>query len=1042
MPARIGFPVDLGGGLPVTADNVTRFFKHTEKDTPRGFFPVGASRVWHGGVHLYAADSTPVYAVFEGHVVAARLNPDPEKSKGEFGGTNFIVVRHELRGSAVNSFNPGDPFKSTETYRFFSIYMHLGSIDLSLTNPALARIGWLTKPLPGDISNAVGRGGANKKEDVKLVQGLLLRAGLNPGIADGFIGPKTLGAIESFQSQYLFSNPDGRIDPGGGSWKMLQTLASGEPGKDGFDEELLKTLQAGNLALVDRPIRGGQQLWVMGPDGGEAKARVLHWEIISGDNLLKGLKEVNDEAPYDADVMKILPLLPGIDWKPTSPPTAEEVAKFYSSSPGAAKLRDVAVRFPSEWSGDAAAICEALKGHFYTVGLADKLKPYLWYKPDALAAAGLPPPLHWHYNPIRFLEQLQSGQLLRTLPPPKPAEPVPSGGGGADEPDAPSPSPGPVTPPVDPAKLDDVVLLYDAKTDLVYAIEKAEYEHLLAANAKLREKKEALQHAMAAAEDKGMDQRLNAVTPQIDDLLKLTVAGGTTTSKVPNLGTQKIKEEMVTELWAMGPNGGKRPIYVGPDPTKRMRDKALATKPMKQIVRAAKSEKSNHLADIKFEIIDADMKKKYPWLQGGGSLLDFIDSANPGVVARIFGGVTGMDAFFEKYPQIFRKGLQGAWESEGGNLDASVEARLLRWSYETSLAATFSPSKGKAEFKGKLGGSVDLIRGKAEANAYIVKDGFPIPLSEGGELKFRFHFKGEVSGSVGAAAELSGGTAVSWKPQSGGFYGARADAGLELFVGAQVTGKLTAGIEWFNESKWNPLAEASVSGMAIAGAALTAKFYLDFNASTGKFEIYVKAQIALKLGVGMDYAMQIHAFELAKFLYTLMVKADWGKITELSFDAFIKASQMLAASAIEGIMAPANLTYALLSSFGGWWESQDKINQLANNIVSGHAGVLLQYGTPESKGMTIYQLCQRSGWLPDETAETAALKVLKSTKSKAEAEAVLKSIDPKGRDPKASLGERAVARTTERGYQIMSSLVDWSEQDQLDAFMNQYGFKK
>ncbi|MEZ4472446.1 MAG: hypothetical protein R3F60_16955 [bacterium] len=410
-------------------------------------------------------------------------------------------------------------------------------------------------------------------------------------------------------------------------------------------------------------------------------------------------------------------------------------------------------------------------------------------------------------------------------------------------------------------------------------------------------------------------------------------------------------------------------------------------------------------------------------------------------MARIFGGVTGMDALFEKFPTIFRKGAMGSWESKDGNLDVSGEARLLRWGYETQLGAVFSPKKGKAEIKGALGGSIDLIRGKAEANAYVVKDGFPIPLTEGGELKFRFHFKGEISGSVGLAAELSAAGAVSWKPDDDGFYGARAEAGLELFAGAQATGKVSAGIEWFNENKWNPLAEATAGATGIAGVALVAKFYMDFNATTGKFEIYLKAQLAVKLGVGISYGFQIHAFELAKFLWTLLTKADWGKLAEMSFDAFIAASQMLVASAMDGITAPAKMAYSLVKSFGNWWDDQDRITQLADNIINGRATMLLNYGTPESKGMTIYRLTQAS-WMWDEKAEEASIKVLKSGKSKKEVEAILKSIDPKGRDPKAPLGERAVARTTERGYQLMSALVDWGEQDQLDAILDGYGIKR
>ncbi|MEZ4464740.1 MAG: hypothetical protein R3F43_09620 [bacterium] len=116
---------------------------------------------------------------------------------------------------------------------------------------------------------------------------------------------------------------------------------------------------------------------------------------------------------------------------------------------------------------------------------------------------------------------------------------------------------------------------------------------------------------------------------------------------------------------------------------------------MKQLVRAAKSEKSNHIADIKFDIIDDDMKKKYPWLQGGGSLLDFIDSANPGVVARIFGGVTGMDALFEKFPTIFRKGAMGSWESKDGNLDVSGERGCCGGATRPSSAPSSAPRRAR-----------------------------------------------------------------------------------------------------------------------------------------------------------------------------------------------------------------------------------------------------------------------------------------------------------------------------------------------------------
>ena len=70
---RISFPVDLGKGREVTDEVAEQYFQHVEKDVARGFFPLGHNTVWHGGVHVYGGENTPVYAMFDGTVVAAYL---------------------------------------------------------------------------------------------------------------------------------------------------------------------------------------------------------------------------------------------------------------------------------------------------------------------------------------------------------------------------------------------------------------------------------------------------------------------------------------------------------------------------------------------------------------------------------------------------------------------------------------------------------------------------------------------------------------------------------------------------------------------------------------------------------------------------------------------------------------------------------------------------------------------------------------------------------------------------------------------------------
>ncbi len=71
------------------------------------------------------------------------------------------------------------------------------------------------------ISAAVGKGGANIPAEVELVQRLLNQK-LNLTLStDGKIGAKTQAAIEQFQKAIFNGWADGKIDPGGNTWKQL-----------------------------------------------------------------------------------------------------------------------------------------------------------------------------------------------------------------------------------------------------------------------------------------------------------------------------------------------------------------------------------------------------------------------------------------------------------------------------------------------------------------------------------------------------------------------------------------------------------------------------------------------------------------------------------------------------------------------------------------------------------------------------------------------------------------------------------------------------
>jgi len=71
-----------------------------------------------------------------------------------------------------------------------------------------------------DISGSVGEGGKNFTPDVVKVQNLLLARKFRIGRPDGVCGERTKAAIKIFQGGFL-NKPDGRVDPGGVTWRHL-----------------------------------------------------------------------------------------------------------------------------------------------------------------------------------------------------------------------------------------------------------------------------------------------------------------------------------------------------------------------------------------------------------------------------------------------------------------------------------------------------------------------------------------------------------------------------------------------------------------------------------------------------------------------------------------------------------------------------------------------------------------------------------------------------------------------------------------------------
>lgn len=77
-----------------------------------------------------------------------------------------------------------------------------------------------------EIEDSVGAGGVNHASDVRIVQQLLNQHMRSLGLpllgVDSEAGDITIAAIREYQRQVAgLARPDGRIDPGGRTWRLL-----------------------------------------------------------------------------------------------------------------------------------------------------------------------------------------------------------------------------------------------------------------------------------------------------------------------------------------------------------------------------------------------------------------------------------------------------------------------------------------------------------------------------------------------------------------------------------------------------------------------------------------------------------------------------------------------------------------------------------------------------------------------------------------------------------------------------------------------------
>lgn len=149
---RTVFPLVLSGTKPDVPEDPEQaeeeargFFENNEGEGEGGYYPVGpfgATRLWHGGVHLRANQGTPVYAPFGGKIVAARMTDECA-----VGSRNFVLIRT-------------DTTVGNNSIRFWTLLFHLDQEPAATGDvPAwfkAAQSQLVDDPVPLDIDVAAG----------------------------------------------------------------------------------------------------------------------------------------------------------------------------------------------------------------------------------------------------------------------------------------------------------------------------------------------------------------------------------------------------------------------------------------------------------------------------------------------------------------------------------------------------------------------------------------------------------------------------------------------------------------------------------------------------------------------------------------------------------------------------------------------------------------------------------------------------------------------------------------------------------------------
>lgn len=104
-----------------------------------GYFPIGANRLWHGGVHFPSgANSRQIYAMANGRVVAARIDNGSVNTSQvclAFRYSRcFVLIKHQVHVRQSANANDEIDYGDNSTETIYSLYMHTAPLNVQLND--------------------------------------------------------------------------------------------------------------------------------------------------------------------------------------------------------------------------------------------------------------------------------------------------------------------------------------------------------------------------------------------------------------------------------------------------------------------------------------------------------------------------------------------------------------------------------------------------------------------------------------------------------------------------------------------------------------------------------------------------------------------------------------------------------------------------------------------------------------------------------------------------------------------------------------------